>query len=192
MTHITFTISDIQKLNSIKAQLSNKRPLTAVEQEYLLHFLTQVPTPDARLLKDIATEEPIRVMAWDVAEIEEILQKWKQLFYDLPGFDHSPSADIVDLHGNPDWFHQNIIMVVTFSPTLSHNEFECKEPFEVRLKDDGTALFWFPTCDDSRNYPELYNFGGTWKEAYLLLIETLKRGWPMEEFPEELRPFLKK
>jgi hypothetical protein len=60
------------------------------------------------------------------------------------------------------------------------------------LKDDGSAKFWFPTFEDAEQYPELFNFRGTWKEAYLLLIETLKNGWPMEEFPDELKLFLKK
>ena len=192
MTHITFTIRDIQQLNSIKTQLTKKRPLTAFEQEYILNFLSQVPTPDVTLLKNVALDEPIEVRLWDVGKIENVLKKWYQLFIHIPGFDFTPGIDIIDQNSDPMFFYKNIIMTADFSPTLSHNEFIDSEPYKVLLKDDGTASFWFPTFEDAEQYPELYNFKGTWKEAYLLLIETLKKGWPMEEFPKELEPLLKK
>ena len=192
MKHITFTIRDIEKLNSIKAQLSNKRILTLNEQLYLLDFLLQVPSPNVAILKDIAYDEPIEVRLWDIGKIEQVLKKWYQLFTNIPGFDFSPDVDIIDQNSDPRLFHMNIIMVASFSPTLAHNEFEGSKPYEIHLIDDGTAHFWFPSFEDARQFPELYNFKGSWKEAYLLLIETLKKGWPMEEFPEELKPFLKK
>jgi hypothetical protein len=192
MKHLTFTVTDIQRLNSIKTLLYNKQSLTTVEQEYLLDFLIQVPTPNTDLLKDIALDEPIEVRVWDVIKIDEVLKKWRMLLMTLPGFDFAPFVEIIDQTSAPRLFHKNIILSGWFSPTLAHNEFEGSEPFEIHLKDNGTASFWFPTFEDAEQYPELYNFKGSWKEAYLLLIETMKKGWPMEEFPKELLPLLKK
>ena len=192
MNHITLTISDIDQLNSIKTQLANKRRLTSREQEYLSGLLSQVPTPDSELLKDVPFDENIEVRLWDVNKIEAVLVKWSNLFRNIPGFDYAPSVDIIDRHSRQNLFHKNIIMTVDFSPSLSHNEFDDVDAYEVHLKDDGTAVFWFPSFEEAEKYPELYNFKGSWKEAYLLLIETLKKGWPMEEFPQELQQFLKR
>lgn len=85
-------------------------------------------------------------------------------------------------------------MFAWFAPSYAYNSAKtAHDPaYEVQLKGDGTASFELPTLQDAQRYPELYNFRGSWKEAYLLLIETLKNGWPMEEFPEELQQFLKK
>lgn len=84
-------------------------------------------------------------------------------------------------------------MKAVFAPSLAYlTDRKASEGYEIRFKGDGTARFWFPTFRDVEAYPELYSFKGSWKEAYLLLIETLKKGWPTEGFPEELRQFLKK
>ena len=192
MNHLTIRISDFKLLNQINSKLKNHETLSQQEQLTLTRFLDQVPTPESELLKIIRFDKSIEVKFWNMARMEKVMRKWQRLFYNLPGFDHSPGSDIIDQHGDPRLFERNVILNITFSPTLSHNEFQNKDPFEIHLKDDGNAKFWFPTFEDAEHYPELFNFKGTWKEAYLLLIETLKKGWSMEEFPEELKPFLKK
>ena len=192
MQYLTIRISDLKLLNIINAKLKSDIPLSQTEQLTLTRFLEQVPTPESELLKLIPCNESVTVKFWNMVRMEKVMKKWQRLFYNLPGFDHSPGSDIIDQHSDPRLFARNVILNITFCPTLSHNEYEDKEPFEIHLKDDGSAKFWFPTFEDAEAYPELYNFIGTWKEAYLLLIETLRKGWPMEEFPEELKPFLKK
>jgi hypothetical protein len=192
MKHLTLRISDFELLCTIKSKLQNISTLSPDELLTLTRFLGQIPTPESELLKLIPYDNGIAVKLWDVTKMEKTLQKWQRLFSNIPGFDHSPSADIIDQNGDPRLFNRNVILNITFCPTLSHNEFDQKEPFEIHLKDDGTASFWFPTFEDAEQYPELFNFNGNWKDAYLLLIETMKKGWPMEEFPEELQQFLKK
>jgi hypothetical protein len=87
---------------------------------------------------------------------------------------------------------KNVIVITQFAPSMSRNLDTSKRGFELWFKDDGMALFWLPTLEDAEKYSDLYNFKGSWKEAYMLLLETWKKGWPMEEFPEQLRLLLKK
>lgn len=152
MTHITFTLTNIQRLNSIKVQLANKCILTAEEREYLLDFLDQVPTPDASMLENILSSEPLEIRVWEVDKIERVLGKWYDLFINIPGFDFSPAVNIIDQNSDPKLFYKNIIMTASFSPTLSHNEFIDSEPFEIHLKDDRTASFWFPILKMRRDF----------------------------------------
>jgi hypothetical protein len=192
MKHVTLTIADIERINGIRRKLSIKQLLTSSDQDYLLDFLSQVPLPESDLLQHIPYEENIKVKLWDIVKIEAVLVKWSDLFHNIPGFDFSPAVYVIDQQSDVRLLHKNVIMTAAFAPTLSRNERPGGEGFEVHLKDDGTASFWFPTFEDAESYPELFNFKGSWKEAYLLLIEILKKGWPMEEFPAELLPLLKK
>jgi hypothetical protein len=190
MKYLTLTISDISRLNKIQKSIAEQKPLTVKEQTFLSEFLLQIPSPKVLLLDKLPLDETFNVNVWDTIEIEAHLKEWIKLFDNIPGYDAAPGCYIVD-HNSRELLRKNVIMTAAFAPTLAYNYIVTNEAFEVHLKDNGTASFWFPTFEDAEQYPNLYNFKGTWKEAYLLLIETLKKGWPMEEFPEELQQFLK-
>jgi hypothetical protein len=190
MKTLTLKIKDIQILNDIQKRLSERKSLTEKQQTNLLDFLSQLPQTEALLFEQTSFDEQFEARLWDVGKIDDHLKKWQRLFSNIPGWDYCPYCFFVDAD-NVKMLHKNIILAAWFAPSMSYNQ-KNNEGYEVQLKDDGTANFMLPTLEDAEAYPELYNFKGTWKEAYYLLIETLKKGWPMEEFPEELLPLLKK
>eukprot|EP01037_Dinobryon_pediforme_P007926 gene7926-7998_t len=196
MKQITLTTPEIKDLNLIKEAFANKQPLTSDQQTYLVNFLSQLPTEQNLLSSKIPLDVPLPVNVWDMEKIKDGTAKWIALFESLPDYNHTTFC-ITAYENEPELIKIGTLVVALFAPTLTYAVYLSEvaldnESFEVHLKDDGTAYFKLPTLQDAEHYPELYNFKGSWKEAYLLLIETLKKGWPMEEFPEELKPFLKK
>lgn len=193
MQTLTLKIKDIQNLNEIKKSLSDKQPLTEKQQTNLIHFLSQLPQTENLFLEQTSLDEQFDARLWEVGKIDNHLDQWERLFGNLPGWDYCPICAVVD-NDNVEMLRKNVIMFAVFAPSYAYNCIRSSEErgYEVWLKDDGTAQFHVPTLTDAEAYPELYNFKGTWKEAYYILIETLKKGWPMEEFPEELLPLLKK
>jgi len=193
MSALTITIKDIDALNNIQKKFLEYQPITTREQSILGKFLSQIPPTSTFLSKKISFDENITVSLWTVSLVQSNLKRWQSLFANLPGWDYCPFCYIVD-DETPELLQKNVIIVAWFAPSYAYNSIrsEKNRAYEVWLKDDGTALFQVPTLKDAKLYPKLYNFKGSWKEAYLLLIETLRKGWPMEEFPEELKPFLKK
>jgi hypothetical protein len=189
MKKITLTIKDIDLLKSTQKSLLDSRILTLEQQIHLSQFLSQIPTSENFLLDKIALDELIEVHVWDMDNLQGQLEKWRRLFGNIPGYDYVSSWMVQQ--GEVDLLNKNVILTVDFAPSASYNASHL-DGFYIYLKDDGTARFQLPTLQDAEQYPELYNFKGTWKEAYLLLIETLKKGWRMEEFPEEFERLLKK
>jgi hypothetical protein len=183
------TLADLEPLKSIQNSLLNQQSLTSEQQIHLSRFLSLFPVSQNFTSNDFPLNELMEINIEDKNGFQSQLEKWLKLFENIPGYDYVSS-----------WFVQqeelellskNVIMIVDFAPSLSYN-LSHLDGYYIHLKDNGTASFSLPTFQDAEIYPELYNFKGTWKEAYFLLIETLKKGWPMEEFPEELKPFLKK
>jgi hypothetical protein len=156
----------------------------------LRNLLTQLPIADALLSEQIPMYEEFEVKVWTFDQVEHELEKWRALFNHLPGYNICPFSYFVD-GDEPEFVRKRLIIVAQFAPNMAYIE-ERDVSFKVYLKDDGTATFYLPTLEDAEQFPELYYFKGSWKEAYLLLIETLQKGWPMEEFPEELQKFLPK
>lgn len=193
MQTLTLKVRNIQVLKQIQKNLSERLPLTERQQNFLSDFLVQLPQANTLLLEKIAIDEPLEMNLWDVGKIETKLDKWVDLLNNLPGWDYCPFSFLVN-NDNPDLLKKDVVIVAWFAPSYSYNSIrsEQERAYEIWLKGDGTAIFQLPTLEDAEQYPDLYNFKGTWKEAYYLLIETLKKGWPMEEFPEELLPLLKK
>lgn len=193
MKNLTLKISDIQILQDIQRSLFEHHPLTKKQEKKLSFFLSQLPHPDVLITEKVPLYEQFKVKLWDLNEIDKCLDQWRRLFDNLPGWDYCPFSFLVG-NDNPDLLNGGVIIVARFAPSYAYNfiKSDRERAYEIRLKDDGTALFQLPTFADAKLYHELYNFRGAWKEAYLLLIETLKKGWPMEEFPEELQQFLKK
>jgi hypothetical protein len=189
MKPIALTISKIDLLNRINSKLTQEQILTKNERLYLLNFLSQLPTTQELLKNHIPTEGPIVIKTWETEKLEHTLQSWKILLDNIPGYDYVSCWFVQQ--GERELLMQNIVMTLSFAPSMSYNHSNIN-PIWLYFKDDGTANFNFEKLENVEEYPELYNFKGTWKEAYYLLIETLKKGWPMEEFPEELLPLLKK
>lgn len=191
MQKLTLKIRDIHTLNEIQKSLGEQQSLTEKQQNILSDFLIQLKTTNALLIERTPLIDQFEIDLWNMKIVQQHLEQWEGLFSQLPGWDYSPTCIVYD-EDAIEQLRKGIIMGVVFAPSMAYNTRRAKEGYEVHLKDDGTATFWFPTFEDAEAYPDLYNFKGSWKEAYLLLIETLKKGWPMEEFPEELKPLLKK
>ncbi|HZY38148.1 MAG TPA: hypothetical protein VFE53_15940 [Mucilaginibacter sp.] len=189
MQTLTLAIKNLHVLNTIRENFENQQPLTLNEQIFLSKFLSQLPSDKDIISERIPLNDSFKINVWDTKAIEIHLKSWIALYDNIPGYDYCPLCLLTG--DDPELVRQRVIMVANFSPTMAYN-FGNGEAYEVRLKDDGTAFFWVPTLDDAERYPELYHFTGSWKEAYLLLIATLQKGWPMEEFPAELQKFLPK
>ncbi len=190
MKPIILTISDIDYVNQIQINLAKGQTLTTDQADYLAQFLANIPASEL-LLAQMSTPELIEFSTWDKQKLDESLAEWEKLWLNIPGFDFAPNCYILD-NDSPELLARGFVMTALFAPSLAYNMVNGKDAYHVMLKADGTATFEFPTFEDAQEYPELFNFKGSWKEAYYLLIETLKNGWPMEEFPPELQQFLKK
>jgi hypothetical protein len=189
MKQLTLTVSDIARLNSIQNRLVNYKTISKTEKLYLAQILAQIPSLKVLLSNKVAIQETFDVKALD--QQEKNIQRWVALLNTGPGWDYAPFCYLV-VEEDIAMLSKNVIIITQFAPSMSRNLDTSKRGFELWFKDDGQALFWLPSLEDAEYYPDLYSFKGTWKEAYLLLVNTWKKGWPMEEFPEELQQFLKK
>lgn len=189
MKNLTLTISNISYLQTIQSRLAKNKPISTVDKAFLAEFLAQLPTADTLMIDKIPLDKTFNVTFWDHSK--ENLRCWVELFAQTPGWDYTAFC-YMTAETDRDMLSKNVIAIAQFAPSMSHNLDNKKRAYEVWLKDNGSAVFYLPTLEDAEKFPDMYNFKGTWKEAYLLLIETLKKGWPMEEFPEELQQFLKK
>jgi len=186
MKSVILTKKDFSKLPQIQKKLNNPQLLIPEDFETLGRLLSQITSRPPI----IPAFDTISIPIPNTMELERVLKKWARLFKNIPGYDYAGDWWIIPREEKK-LLSQGVIATLTFAPTMAYNETSI-DGCEVHLKNNGTAKFWFPTFEDAEQYPELYNFKGSWKEAYYLLIETLKKGWPMEEFPEELLPLLKK
>jgi hypothetical protein len=196
MNQLTLTIQNISDLNSIKEALVKNQPLPLGQQTNLISLLSQLPAGENLLSNKIPLDLPLPVDIWETERLRACLSQWIALFEHLPDYDGTTFC-IAGYENEPELVKIRTVIVALFAPTLTYaiylsEQAQDNESFEVHLKDDGMAYFKLPTLKDAEQYPELYSFKGSWKEAYLLTVETMKKGWPMEEFPEELQKFLPK
>ena len=190
MQTLTLTVKNLHILNTIRKNLENLVPLTLDEEIFLGELLGQFPTDDDIISEQIPLDDAFEINVWNTQAIEVQLKKWESLFKNIPGYNYCPLC--LRTWDDAKLLRKRVILEAHFAPTMAYNLADGDAGYQVHLKDDGTATFWLPTLDDAEKYPELYQFKGTWKEAYLLLIKTLQKGWPMEEFPEELQKYLPK
>ena len=190
MKRITITIKETNTILAISKNLLDNRKLSGLQQTFLSNILSQILTAESTMIEESLPED-IEILSSDRNESQNLLLQWRNLFNNIPGFNFAPNCYILT-HDSNSLVYKNVVMIAAFAPSMSYNKILSNEAYEVRFKDDGTARFWFPTFEDAEQYPKLFNFKGSWKEAYLLLIDTLKKGWPMEKFPEELQKFLPK
>jgi hypothetical protein len=202
----TLKISDITSLNDIVIALRQGTVLTKKQKEILISFLNKLPPADKFLGEGIALDVPVMaVQLLNINRLTEVMEKWENLFLNLPGHDNAISCVYWYELESLAVYDDNIVLAVVFHPTMDDNKrsFEkgdSKEndreiphpPLHLYLMVDGTARFRLHTVYQAEKYHELYTFKGIWKEAYWFLIEIMRKGWPQEEFPEELQKFLPK
>ena len=185
MKTLVLKIKEIKTLNEIAEILSqNKKTLSSDQIEYLSAFLRQLPTPTEIRLHQGLLDEAFEVEVVNWRNLEKEAEKWLGLFDQLPG----SHIDIPDNHDSIPKLSRIVAFDISFNPTYE----EPDHWVVVELKTDGSAEFDFNTVEEAKRFPELFNFKGTWKEAYVLIIKTLKNGWPMELFPEEFQKLLSK
>lgn len=195
MKYLTFKIKDTDLLKTIGKTLNAELPLSKVQTAFLAKLCNEIPETRHFLEEKISLEDTIQVNLLDMDTLVGNLKKWEALFENIPGYDCAPYSFITieqqDISKElRELINIGVLIIATFAPTPTYCLYG--EGYDVYLKDDGTAYFELPTLKDAEKYPDLYQFKGSWKEAYLLMIETIKKGWPMEEFPKEFEMLLPK
>jgi hypothetical protein len=193
----TLKIKDIEILNEIRNHLDRNWSLSSDHLEHLTSFLAHLPPTKHLLSEKTSFDTELEIETMDISEVWPHLEKWIDLFNSLPknGTRHYPSAGWINADEGDaveKLIQANIIIEVIFIPSFAYSkkEYEIERSFALHLKTDGTAIFVLKTLDDTANFPELYQFNASWKEAYILLVKTLHRGWPQTKFPEELKKLI--
>ena len=196
MKTLTLLVKDAQVLNEIKIKLINQHRLSSIQHNILSSFLSHLPPTETLLSeKFLLSDEAFEIKVFDIEEIWPHLHKWIDLFNKLPkNWSRYPKAGWIDADKDGDVWARNAIIEIVFIPSLEYSKKNKKDNkiISLYLKTDGTAIFELYTIKDTENFPELYNFKGSWKEAYFLVVKTLQQGWPQTQFPVELKQFLKK
>ncbi len=194
MQTLTLKIKDIEFLNNVQKKLISRKSLTSTQQDALSVFLAHLPATEKLLSERVSLDETFEIKILDMKEMWPHLNKWLDLFNSLPknGHSHYPYACWLDADESPELTAKNVVIEVVFVPSLAYSkrDFDGDKTIDIHLKTDGTAAFALRTLEDTDNFPELYNFSGSWKEAYLLTVKTLQQGWPQTTFPKEFEQFL--
>ncbi|WP_144915182.1 hypothetical protein [Mucilaginibacter frigoritolerans] len=193
---LTLTVQNAAILKKAQNKIYNQKCLTSKERDVLGNFLTSLPSCETLLNEKFPLSEEFEIKIFDIEAIWPQLQKWIALFKNLPknGNTHYPNAGWIDAEEDKDFWRRNVIIKVAFVPSFQYSKKDEDENkiIGLNLKTDGTAQFEFWMIEDAENFPDLYNFNGSWKEAYLLTVKTLQQGWPQTKFPKEFEQFLKK
>jgi hypothetical protein len=194
MAALTLALKDIDALNKIQTKLYQKKRLSSEERYILDAFLQNLPSTSDLLKEKFPLDELFEIKLFDIKEMRLHMEKWINLFNALPknANMHLPSAGWFDAEEDPLFWKRNVIIEAEFIPSLAYSKKESFRTIGLNLKTDGTAYFVFDLLDDAKAFPELYQFNGSWKEAYLFVVKTLQQGWPQTKFPEEFEQFLKK
>lgn len=196
MSTLTLTVKDIEVLKKAQSKLYSGKRLSSDERSTLDNFLASLPSPATLLKEKFPLDENFEIKVFNIEEMWPHMKKWLDLFNSLPknGDEYHPSAGWLDAEEDDTFWKRNVIIEAEFIPSLAFSKREDKgdRTIGIFLKTDGTAEFVFWQVRDAEQYPDLYSFKGSWKEAYLLTVKTLQQGWPQTKFPEELLPLLKK
>jgi hypothetical protein len=194
MSTLTLSAKDIDALNKIQSKLYQKKRLSSEDRNVLDSFLQHLPSTSDLLKEKYPIDEQFEIKVFDVKEMLPHMEKWIALFNSLPknGDDNHPSAGWFDGEEDPSFWKRNVIIEAEFIPSIGFSKRSNFKTVGLNLKTDGTAFFVFDLLEDARTLPELYQFNGSWKDAYLLVVKTLKEGWPQTMFPKEFEQLLKK
>lgn len=182
METCTLKISDLKILDKIRETLQAKKSLNAKQQDFLCLFLSQLPP--AHSLDQQFENDVISIQLFDLKGFKTELDKWFRLFKKLPGKPIASNWKGIDY----ELADSKAIAVVDFEPTFNHFD-NYLDSFQLYLNADGTARF---DRDAFFDFPDLAHFNGSWKEAYLMIVSLMQKGWPQERFPEELEKLLAK
>lgn len=187
-------MDDIATLNQIQTKVWQKKRLSLEDRNLLESFLRNLPTTSDLLKEKFPLEEKFEIKVFDTKEMWPHMEKWINLFNSLPknGDEYHPSAGWFDAEQDDTFWKRNVIIEAEFIPSIAFSKRKHFKTVGLNLKTDGTAFFNFDLVDDAKAFPELYQFNGSWKEAYLLAVRTLQQGWPQTKFPDEFEQFLKK
>lgn len=191
MSTLKLKTRSLKVLDEVNKKLAYREPLSDAEIDAVCCFLDCLPLPDQSLSPELSQNTGYdNIVVWDFEPIWDHIEHWISLFNNLPGLDSSPVALTWDSLGPYNVTEENLIILVNFAPSWSYNA--AKRNFQIYLKGDGSAEFLIPTLSDRKKFPELQEFSGGWKEAYTLVVKTIKKGWPLIQFPEELTKLLPK
>ncbi len=196
MQTLTLTVQDIEILNIAKNRLLSRKQLSSKELYVLSNFLEGLPKAETLLAEKFPLDKKFDIKVLDINQVWPHLERWLSLFNHLPknGLSNFPRAYWVDAEEDKCFWKKNVIIEAAFIPSLAYSKKNEARGQIVRLalKTDGTAIFRFSATEDAEAFPDLYLFDGSWKEAYILTVKTLRQGWPQTKFPKEFEPFLKK
>lgn len=179
MSSLQLRIENIKILNEIKEALRKGENLSRTQRNELLYLLTNIPEVKDLLSCRTSPEAMFETSVLNISSAVLHLEKWINYFYSLP----SSSAFLVKKE-DVDLIKKGVIIKAIFPPSFLYNEFG--KFIEVHLKQDGKAVFHFSSFEDAEQFPNLYRFKGTWKEAFLLIVLTIKSNWPTEYLSSEL------
>ncbi len=117
-------------------------------------------------------------------EYQEYLEKWRNLFSNLPKYrDEDICYAWFTTINERDFGEEDIEITVEFTPRLEFLEVSrCK--LMAYLKEDGTARFELGSfVQNYDEFSDLLKFTGDWKDIYLAILKLLKEGWPEVIFP---------
>lgn len=193
--HAVLHSDDWDSLINIQRKLALRLPLTQHELDTLAFFLGSLPPPEAFTFSEKDIPDTLGVTFVNDKELRELTDRWVMLFKKLPysttPIDIGSWIDVVK-SGNASqvslFIFNNTFIVVDFYPTPLYAEQNIC--FEVVLRNDGSAIFEYSdemNEQEAQDFPLFGTFQGSWKEAYLLIIQTLLAHWPKEEFPKEFQ-----
>jgi len=193
MQKLTLVLKDIAALNKIQTKLNQKEALASEEQYILDAFLQHIPSTTNILKEKLPLDELFEIEVFDIKEMLPHMEKWINLFNNLPknGDEHYPCAGWFDGEEDTTFWKRNVIIEAEFIPSLALSKRKVFRTIGLSLKTDGTGFFVFDLIEDAKSFPELYSFNGSWKEAYLLTVKTIQKGWPQTTFPIEFQSLLR-
>jgi len=171
MKTLKLRISDILFLNEVKEVLMKREKLSAKQEDELLFFLSNIPEICDLLTSKTSPEAIFEVCALNLNKAKSHLQTWVNTFARLPY-----SYAIIVTEKDVELVKKKVILKAMFSPSMM---FQLEEKYiEVHFIEDGEATFQFASFEDAEKFPNLYRFKGSWKDAFILILETARYGWP--------------
>lgn len=193
MKPLTLSIKDIEILNNIYSKLACNQSLTLQERNELKTFLWGMPSTKLLLNEKVPLGEDFQLNVLDIKHTEPILEKWFSLFNGLSKLSEKFKVEAVWKYSNEDdtFWEKGILIEVKFMPASTFTQNEQDNRIRLVLNADSTAFFEVLFVEQAKEFPELYNFKGSWENAYLLTLKALSKGWPRIGFPEKFEQFLK-
>jgi hypothetical protein len=185
MEKFVLKIKDIELLNEIRDTILQGDQLTGEQKKILTDFLSGLPKSNDLLSIDNSIEAEITINLLNAGNVGDALPKWTKLFVKLPGSEVCVPGEMLPRRVKE---RNKIALAIAFAPSFEYRRKD--KLFDLYLFYDGSAKIIMKYIKDAEDFPDLYSFKGNWEESYYLLIDTMKKGWPQQDFPKELQRFL--